>query len=120
MNLFKKTSPYTQLSDHEQRRFPRKLFRHQVSIGLPDGAIIQGYTIDISAHGLSVLIPRKLSVGDVCAVRFSILINGQIMRVAGAGRAVNCSCAGEGFRIGMMFSAQDQAVQQALGDFVAS
>ena len=120
MNLYKKTSPYTQLPDTQQRKFPRKLFRHQVSIGLPDGAIIQGYTIDVSAQGLSVLIPLKMNVGDVCAVRFGIMINGQIMRVAGAGRVANCSCAGEGFRIGMLFSAQDESVQQALADFVAS
>jgi len=120
MNLYKKTSLYTQLPDQDQRRFPRKLFRHQVSIGLPDGLIIQGYTIDISAQGLSVLIPRKLNVGAVCAVRFGILIKGQTLRVSGAGRIANCSCAGEGFRIGLHFKAQDPAVQQALTEFTTT
>jgi len=87
---------------------------------LTDGAILRGYTIDISAQGLSVLIPRKLNIGEACAVRFSMLINGQIMRVAGMGSIANCSCAGDGFRIGMLFVASDPIVQQALADFVVS
>lgn len=102
------------MSEHDQRRYPRKMFRQQVSMGVPGYAIIQGYTLDISRYGLSVLIPDALKVGEVCAVRFSILINGQTVRVAGAGKVANCSCAGEGFRIGLQFKAQDPAVQQAL------
>jgi hypothetical protein len=118
MNLYKQTSPYTQLTEQDLRRFPRKLFRQQLSIGVPGYSIMQGYTIDISAYGLSVLIPRALKIGEVCAVRFNILIRGQTVRVAGVGKVMNCSCAGEGFRIGMQFKAQDPAVHTALAEFI--
>ena len=117
MNLYKQTAPYTQLSELDQRRYPRRLFRQQISMGVPGQAILQGYTLDISAQGLSVLIPIPLKVGEVCSVRFNIMINGQTMRVAGTGKVINCSCAGEGFRIGLHFKAQDPAVQQALIKF---
>ncbi|HVY24304.1 MAG TPA: PilZ domain-containing protein [Steroidobacteraceae bacterium] len=117
MNLYKQTPLYTQLQDNDMRRYPRKMFRQQVSVGLPGHSIMQGYTLDISAQGLSVLIAMPLKVGDVCAVRFNILINGSTMRVAGTGKVANCTCAGEGFRIGMHFKAQDPAVQQSLLNF---
>lgn len=120
MNIYKSTLPYTQLSDREQRRFPRKIFRQQASLGLPGAGIVQGYTLDISAQGLSVLIPIALKVGEVCSVRFNILINGQTTRVSGVGKVANCSCAGDGFRIGMHFKAQDPAIQQALIMFTTS
>ncbi len=80
---------------------------------------MQGYTVDISAYGLSVLIPLALKVGEVCAVRFNVLIHGQTVRVAGMGKVMNCSCVGEGFRIGMQFKAQDPAVHDALTEFIA-
>lgn len=114
MNIYKTSLPYTQLSDRDQRRHPRKMFRQQVSMGIPGQGIIQGYTLDISAHGLSVLIPTPMKVGEACSVRFNILINGQTVRVSGAGKVANCSCAGDGFRVGMHFKAQDPAIQQAL------
>lgn len=117
MNLYKTTLPYTQMSERDQRRYPRKMLRQQASIGIPGEAIIQGYTLDISVQGISILLPRALKVGEVCAVRFGILINGQTVRVAGAGKVANCSCAGEGFRIGMHFKAQDPSIQQALIEF---
>src|SRR6185369_7701155 len=99
MNFYKQCSPYTQLADHEQRRHARKLFRQQLSLGVTGHSIMPGYTIDISAYGLSVLIPRALKVGEVCSVRFKVVIRGQTVTVAGAGKVMNCSCAGEGFRI---------------------
>src|SRR5689334_14668363 len=119
MNLYKSTLPYTQILDQD-RRYRRKMFRQQVSMGVPGYAIIQGYTLDISPNGLSVLIPVALKMGEVCSIRFGILINGQTVRVAGAGKVANCSCAGEGFRVGMHFKAQDPAVQQSLIAFTAA
>jgi hypothetical protein len=119
MNFYKQTSPYTQLAEQELRRHPRKLFRQQLSLGVPGYEIMPGYTIDISAYGLSVLIPRALKVGEVCSLRFGVLIRGKTMRVAGVGRVMNCSCAGEGFRIGLQFKAQDPAVHTALVEFIA-
>lgn len=120
MDLYKKAPLYTQLPDGDARRYSRKMFRQQVSVGMPGQAIIQGYTIDVSTHGLSVLMLRAMKVDDVCAVRFNVMINGTTMRVAGMGKVLNCSCAGEGFRIGMQFKAQESAVQQALINFIAS
>ena len=119
MNFYKQTSPYTQLADHEQRRHPRKLFRQQLSLGVPGHSIMPGYTIDISAYGLSVLIPRALKVGEICSLRFGVLIRGQTVKVSGVGRVMNCSCAGEGFRVGLQFKAQDPAVHTALAEFIA-
>jgi hypothetical protein len=120
MNIYKSSLPYTQITDRDQRRYPRKMFRQQASLGLPGQGIITGYTLDISMHGLSVLSPISLKVGEVCSVRFNIVINGQTVRVAGAGKVANCSCAGDGFRIGMHFKAQDPVVQAALFEFTSA
>jgi len=119
MNLYSRTLPYTQMPQADQRKHPRKMFRQLVSLGVPDRQLIQGYTIDISAEGLSALIPVALKIGDVCAARFTIMIGDRVVRISGAGKLCSCVCTGSGFRIGIHFKSQDSIMQQALTQFTA-
>ena len=121
MNFYSKSLPYTSLSEAGQRRGARKLVRQRVSIGTIEQAIIQGHTIDVSAHGLSVLLPVALAIGEHCAVHFDLQTDGESVRIAGVGKVVNCTCSGlNGFRIGMIFKAHDAAVQRILTHYVTT
>jgi len=106
-------------SGADRRSSQRKRLQRRVSLGLTKGAIVQGHTVEISLGGLGVMIPTALAIGEVCAVRFDMLINGESVRIAGIGKVVNCSCSGlDGFRIGMKFTARDPHISQAIDEYV--
>lgn len=119
MDYYTQTSPLHLLQNTEQRKRPRKPMRRQVSVGDTYRGIVRGHTLDMSEDGLSVMLPVALAVNSSCAVRFELFVDGNLVRVAGAGKIVHCSCVGmEGFRVGMRFNVQDPHVQPLLSEFL--
>ena len=107
-------------SGADQRRNPRKPLRLKVSLGTARNGIVQGQTRDISQDGLSVIIPVSLANNMVCAVRFEVLVDGQVVRFSGHGKVIHCSLAGmEGFRIGMKLHLDDAKMQASLEKFMS-
>lgn len=93
----------------DQRRSPRKPMRQRISLGTAKHGIVQGQTRDISASGLSVMVPVALANLTVCAVHFDLIVDNRLIRFSGHGKIVHCSCAGmEGFRIGMQLQLDAQ------------
>jgi PilZ domain len=106
--------------DLEKRRSPRKPMRQRVMIGTVGHGIFQGQTLDISAGGLSVMIPFALATRTVCAVRFELMVDGRLVCFFGNGKVAHCSCAGmEGFRVGMQFQVDDPKLLPSLNKFLA-
>ena len=120
MDYLAQTSPQALLGGAERRKSPRKTCRRPATVGTAAQGIIRGDTCDISVGGLSVMLPIALAVGTQCAVRFELFIDGVLVRVAGEGCVMNCSCSGlNGFRIGMNFKVPDAKVQTLLSVFAA-
>lgn len=120
MDYYSQATAHYLLTGAEQRKSPRKPLRREVSIGNTCHGIVRGHTLDISKGGLSVMVPMALAINSSCAIRFELFVDGTLLRVAGNGRVVNCSCAGmEGFRVGMKLKVQDPHLQMLLDDFIA-
>jgi PilZ domain len=104
----------------DQRRSPRKPMRQKISLGTANHGIVQGHTRDISASGLSVMIPVALATNAVCAVRFELMVDGRLIRFSGHGKIVHCSCAGmDGFRVGMQLQLDDPRLLPLLEKFMS-
>jgi hypothetical protein len=104
----------------DKRRSPRKAIRQRISLGTAKQGIVQGQTRDVSASGLSAMMPSALPNGALCAVRFDLIVDNKVMRFSGHGKIVHCSCAGmEGFRVGMQLQLDDPKLTNALNKFIS-
>jgi hypothetical protein len=118
MNFYSQSSTQV-LARGERRAGDRKPLLRRLSIGLKGGDKIQGSTLDISHGGLSIKLERTLAQGTECALRFDVIVDGEVLRVAGVGTCVYCVCTGlSGFRIGMRFRALDENSQQAVTSYL--
>lgn len=103
----------------ERRKSLRKRLHRRVSVGQSQGTNMQGHTVEISNGGLALLLPSALASGEVCAIRFDMPVNGEMLRIAGVGTVVNCSLSGfDGFRVGMRFAVRDQRAIQAINEYL--
>ena len=110
----------TVANDAEKRRSPRKPMRQRVTIGTAVHGIVQGHSRDISAGGLSVMLPVALATNTLCAVRFELMIDGRLVRFSGTGKVAHCSCSGmDGFRVGMQFQLDDPKLMSPLNRFLS-
>lgn len=106
-------------SEAERRASPRKRLQCRVTIGLGAGKIVQGYTTEISIGGLGILIPTALSVGELCGIRFDLMVNGEAFKILGTAKVANCSCSGlDGFRVGMQLTVRDPRALQAVTEYL--
>ncbi|USD40646.1 PilZ domain-containing protein [Vibrio sp. SCSIO 43135] len=55
-----------------RRREPRYQLNSPLHVTLPDGAVLKGKTIDLSKHGLSLMLaqPIEIKAGEMCSVNF--------------------------------------------------
>jgi hypothetical protein len=119
MDFYTTASSVTVATGAEQRKSPRKPLKRSVSVGTHAQGIVRGHTCDISMGGLSVMIPVALAVDTLCAIRFDLFIDGNLVRISGAGKVAYCSCSGlDGFRIGLRFMPQDAKSQTQLNTFL--
>jgi hypothetical protein len=120
MDYLTSKTPIQFLQTGAQRAIDRRLtkrrpLRSRALIGIPGKAAIRGNVVDISAGGLSVILPIAPDIGIECTMFFTIMLDGKIITVSGYGKVLNCVCgSSEGFRIGMKFHTQDPQAQSAL------
>lgn len=120
MDYFSPATPNTLLARVDPRKNPRKPLKRSVSVGTTEHGIVRGYAYDISVGGLSVMIPVALAVDSLCAIRFDLFIDGNLVRISGTGTvAYSCCCGVDGFRSGLKFKPQDSTLQSVLEAFVA-
>jgi hypothetical protein len=95
--------------------------RQRITLGTTTHGIVQGHTRDISAGGLSVMIPVGIALNAVCVVHFELMVDGRLVRFSGTGKVIHSSLAGmEGFRVGMKLQLNDAKLLMALERFMAT
>lgn len=93
----------------EARAAARKVLRCPARVLLSDTVVVKGRTMDVSMAGVSVMLDEPIPVSRLCTLIFDAPINGKIVKINVAAKAVYCTCVGtSGFRVGMQFSQQDQ------------
>jgi c-di-GMP-binding flagellar brake protein YcgR len=88
----------------EQRQSIRKVLRANGILSM-DGTQHRFGAIDISAGGLSIAIPKQLTVRRNCHVQFELQVDGQSHIVAGSCHIVYCFfTGGKAYRAGLQFT----------------
>jgi hypothetical protein len=99
----------------ERRRITRRALACRVTLTLPDKDILYGFTVDISAAGLRVAVPKKLGLDQECDLVLSFFANGKTNRVSARGQVLSCVCSGmDGFQLGIKFTQIDAAASEIL------
>ena len=101
--------------EKQKRVEERKVLRCTAKIVLKNAPPLKGRTLDISASGISVMVPDPMKAGDPCIIAFDTTVQGKNMSVNVAARAVYCICVGTaGFRIGFQFIQTDEPTVRSL------
>jgi PilZ domain len=104
----------------DNRKSPRKPMRQRITLGTTSHGIVQGHTRDISAGGLSVMIPISLTINAVCVVHFELMVDGRLVHFSGSAKIVHCALSGmDGFRVGMKLHLNDAKLVTALERFIS-
>jgi hypothetical protein len=103
-----------QIAPQERRAAPRKPLRRPITLTLPDGATLQGQTIDLTDGGLRAAIPRLLAAPVECTFSVALMIDGKPLALNGTGRILSCVCTGMTFSIGIQFKQLDAAAKAAI------
>ena len=94
---------------------PVKLMRWPASLRLDHVTTLNGKAIQVSATGMSLVLPRSVREGEIGLVSVNAFINGNPLRLQARGSVVCCACIGmEGFRISLRFKDLDQDAANAL------
>lgn len=105
--------PRTRLE--EQRRTSRKALRLKAQIHLPNNAILDGQTADISRAGIGFFCPQRIDLGRDCALTIPIDACGTSAELKLVGRVAHCTKQSEDcYRIGMQFIRMDEATAAIL------
>ena len=97
------------LNPKEQRTEARKTLRCAATVSSPKGPPHLGRTVDISLHGVSIMLPKPMSVGDQFTVCFDTMTGNKMHSVKASARVAYCICVGtSGFRSGFQFVQLDE------------
>ena len=103
----------------DRRRTTRRSLACRVTLTLPDKDIMYGFTVDISAAGLRVAVPKKLNLKQECTLLLSFFAHGKTNRVNAYGQVLSCVCSGmDGFQLGIKFTQIDAAASEILQQIV--
>lgn len=92
-----------------------KVMRWPASLRLDHVTTVDGKAIQVSATGISLVLPRSVREGEIGLVRVNAFINGNPLRLQARGSVVCCACIGmEGFRISLRFKDLDDDASNAL------
>lgn len=92
-----------------------KVMRWPASLRLDHATTVDGKAIQVSATGISLVLPRSMREGEIGLVRVNAFINGKPMRLQARGSVVCCACVGmDGFRISLRFKDLDEDAANAL------
>jgi c-di-GMP-binding flagellar brake protein YcgR len=103
----------------EQRKFPRRPLKRAARVVTRDAPPVEGTTIDVSAGGLCLVLPRQLPVGAPCAVSFDIPVNAFKQTVSAVSRVTWAICSTDGFKTGLQFVEIDPASATAIARYVS-
>jgi hypothetical protein len=88
----------------EKRKAQRKVFHSAIKILVEKVGLYEGVTIDISTTGLAATVTGKsFPAGQVCWIRFTILIGSKPHQVEAQCRIIYSICTHNGFKTGFQF-----------------
>ncbi len=92
----------------ERRTATRKVINLLAKVQLPDGAVLNGHSADISQTGIGLVAPRMLQSDEECTLQIDLSVCGMEMELKLVGCVCYCYRQGEGkFRAGLRFVGLD-------------
>jgi hypothetical protein len=103
----------------EQRTEPRKNLRCAATVTSLTAPPLPGRTVDISLHGISIMLPKPMKVGEHFMLSFDTMNDGIVRTVKASGRVAYCICVGtSGFRSGFQFAQLDERTTKIIRDLM--
>jgi len=102
----------------DQRLSPRKILRSHGVLVMNGQEPLSFNTLDIGSGGMGVELPRQLSSGQRCHVRFALIFNGRKIEVPALVKVTHCVCGRNGFKAGLQFIEIDEVSAAAIGRFM--
>lgn len=101
-----------QTAPQERRATSRKPFRRRISVTLPNGTVMQGHTIDLTAGGVRAAIREPVDTPQECTFELAFMLDGKPRVLNARGRILSCVCTGMiGFSVGIQFVKLDEAAK---------
>jgi len=102
----------------DQRSVARKIVRAKAVVVMDGMPPMQGRTIDISAHGLSLNFEHKLEAGHMGQLSFELFIDGKPQVLTCRSKVTYCIFSGDHFKIGFQFLNMDSITTSAVNKFL--
>ncbi len=93
----------------------RKKLHCATTVLFRDAPALVGKAIDISVHGISMVLPDSLDSGKECLVTFEATVAGAKYKVAVRANPVYSIYSGDSFRTGFKFERVDDATAATIG-----
>lgn len=90
----------------EQREEHRRLLRVRAQVEMA-GRVLEVRTHDISATGVSLLLPFPAPINTTAQFKFSVFNDGKLRTVSAVGRSTHCTLSADFFRTGFKFTSVD-------------
>ena len=92
----------------------------RASLPLPSNGSVSGNVYDMTHGGISILLDRRLPMGQTYTLQLSIYRNGKLHRLSLPALCIHESLmGGQGFKHGFQFAAHSDTVRQALGEVLS-
>lgn len=98
----------------DRRDAPRKTCRVRAFFDAGPEFQLVGKTVDLSHHGISLLLPQALQQGCVAHLRFSVFVNGTLERICARVEVSNCVFLSSDVRVGCRIVELDPSSKRTL------
>jgi hypothetical protein len=101
-----------------RRIYRRKVLRAAVTVVLPGQPPRVGQSWDLGVDGMSLMLAKPLAPGTRCELSFDLPAPDGAGRVTARAKVLYCSfCGAQGFKVGTIFGALDEASHGAVQAF---
>lgn len=73
-----------------------------------------GWTIDLSMQGVSMMLHDTIAIGRSCAIKFGRMEGGKLLEVSAVAKVVYSILGNDGYRIGFQFTQMDAGSKSSL------
>ena len=95
----------------------KKLVHGRVNVSMPRGLSTFGKLVDISLHGVGVMLNAPIASNTVCSVECQLLLNGNLVFLSVRATSVHCVLVShKGFRVGLQFEPLEANAVKIIND----
>jgi hypothetical protein len=103
----------------EQRTEIRKTLRCAATVTSTKTPPLPGRTVDISLHGISIMLPKPMKVGEQFMLSFDAMSGSKMLTVKVSAKVAYCICVGtSGFRSGFQFAQLEERNAKIIRDLM--